>query len=132
MMRGAGATARCLQALHSVPERELLELLDERNRVAANLATEAHKTRGTGVNDQVWSAAVHVEWTPADERGAGTTKPSSCACGQRGDLHELGHTTDHLGVGIQDRSERRSMRPGRRSAEVLDPGNLRLRRRAGS
>jgi hypothetical protein len=43
----------------SVSEWKLLDLLDERNRVAANQATEAHKKR-TGINDQVWTAAIGV------------------------------------------------------------------------
>jgi hypothetical protein len=68
-----------VQTVYSVSEGKLLDLLDERNRVAANLATEAHETRGTGENHQVGSAAVRVEWTPADERGAGTTKLNAVA-----------------------------------------------------
>jgi len=40
-----------IQALYGITERELLDLLEERNSVAANLPTEAHKTRGQGVND---------------------------------------------------------------------------------
>jgi len=54
-------------------------LLDERNRVAAYLTAEAHKTGGTGENDQVGSVAVRVEWTPADVGGAGTTKLDAVA-----------------------------------------------------
>jgi len=69
-----GRNCTFVQAECSVSERELLDLLDERNRISANPATEAHKTRGTDVHDQVGSATVRVEWTPADQCRPGTTK----------------------------------------------------------
>jgi hypothetical protein len=58
-------------------------LLDERNRVASNLAPEAHKTRRTGVNDQIGPASVRVEGAPADQRRARTTKLDAVS------LHDL-------------------------------------------
>jgi hypothetical protein len=68
-----GRNCTFVQAECSVSERELLDLLDERNRISANLATEAHKTSGTGINDQVRTAGIHMEWTPADQCRPGTT-----------------------------------------------------------
>ena len=47
----------------------MLDLLDESDSVAANLATEAHKTRGTGENDQVGAAAVRVDQVVRDVLG---------------------------------------------------------------
>jgi hypothetical protein len=55
-----------VQPLFSISEGELLDVLNERNHVAANPATEADKTLGTDVHEQVWTAAVRVERTPAD------------------------------------------------------------------
>ena len=56
-----GLTNARVEPTCSAPERELLDLLNERNHVAANLATKAHKTRGTDVNDQVWATAIRVK-----------------------------------------------------------------------
>jgi hypothetical protein len=44
---GYGRSDTSFQPLHSVSERQLLELLDERNRVTVNLTPETHKARGT-------------------------------------------------------------------------------------
>ena len=46
-----GRNCTFAQAECSDSERELLDLLDERNSISANLATEAHKTRGTDVRE---------------------------------------------------------------------------------
>jgi hypothetical protein len=48
-----------------------------------------------GENDQVGSAAVRMEWTPADERGAGTTKLDAIALDDVGNRMLL---TDPLGI----------------------------------
>jgi hypothetical protein len=97
-----------VQTVYSVSKRELLDLLDERNRVAANLATEAHEMRGLGVYDQVWTAAVRVERTPADERRAGATKLDAVS---RYNLRNWMLLADSLGIdalswGSSDRHHR--------------------------
>jgi len=74
-----GRSGACVEPLYGIAEREPLDLLDERNRITAGLATEAHKTSGTGVNDQIRPAAVRMEWTPADERRAGSSKLDAVA-----------------------------------------------------
>ena len=48
-----------------------------------------------GENDQVGSAAVRVEWTPADERGAGRTKLNAVALD---DLCNRMLLTDPIGI----------------------------------
>jgi hypothetical protein len=90
-----GLAGTCVQTMSSVPEGELLDMLNERNRVAMDLATKAHKSRGTDVHDEVWTAAVRVKWTPADERGAGTTKLDAIALDDVGNRMLL---TDPLGI----------------------------------
>jgi hypothetical protein len=90
-----GLTNARIQPMCSVPERELLDLLNERNCVAANLATEAHKPRGASVHDEVWTAAVHVKRTPADECRSGATQLDSVSLDDFGDGMLL---TDALGI----------------------------------
>ena len=90
-----GRNCTFAQAECSDSERELLDLLDERNSISANLATEAHKTRGTGINDQVWTAGIRMEWTPADKRRAAATKLDAVLLDYSLDRRQL---TDLLGA----------------------------------
>jgi hypothetical protein len=90
-----GRHGTCVQHACRVAKRQLLDLLNKCNRVAAGLASEAHKTRGSDVHDQVGSTAVSMEWTPADERSAGTAKLNTVALDDVGNRMLL---TDSLSI----------------------------------
>jgi hypothetical protein len=75
----------CVQAPRGVTEREPLDLLDKRNCVAANLTTEAHETRGTGVNDEIRATCIRMERTPPDECRARTSELDAVSLDDFGD-----------------------------------------------
>jgi hypothetical protein len=70
-------------------------LLNERNCVPTNLATEAHKTRGPVEHDEVRTPAICVKRTPAHECRASATKLDAVTLDDLGDGMLL---TDALGI----------------------------------
>jgi hypothetical protein len=55
-----------IEASHRLGERQMFDLLYEGNRIAAHLASEAHKPAGARKDGEVWTSMIVVEWAPAE------------------------------------------------------------------